>query len=317
MMTTDTNAHGDPGVGGELLRGVMPVAPTVFTEDEELDLAGQRRVCDYLIDAGVSGICILANYSEQFSLTDDERQAVLEATLDQVAGRVAVCVTTSHYSARIAAQRSRQAAERGADMIMLMPPFFGGTMKVAEEALLGYFQTVADRLTIPIMLQDAPMSPTALPVKVIGDLATKIDLITHVKIETPQAAAKIASLTEFRDVVPGLFDGEEAITLIPDLQAGAVGTMSSSLAARELVSIVGLWASGDREAAEADWESLLPLLHYENRQCGLSAAKAVLAEGGVIRSGTTRAPFPMPRPESLAELIKLARKRDVFALNWS
>ena len=185
-------------MSGDLLRGVVPVAPTVFTEDEELDLDGLRRVCDYLVDAGVSGICILANYSEQFSLTDEERQAVLQATLDQVAGRVAVCVTTSHYSARIAAQRSRQAAELGADMIMMMPPFFGGTMKVAEEALLGYFQTVADRLTIPIMLQDAPMSPTPLPVKVIGELATRIDLITHVKIETPQAAAKIAALDPVR-----------------------------------------------------------------------------------------------------------------------
>jgi 4-hydroxy-tetrahydrodipicolinate synthase len=89
------------------------------------------------------------------------------------------------------------------------------------------------------------------------------------------------------------------------------------LAARELVSIVRLWESGDREAAEAGWESLLPLLHYENRQCGLSAAKAVLAEGGVIRSGTTRAPFPVPRPQSLAELIRLARKREIFALNWA
>lgn len=309
-----------PQVGGpegaDPLTGVVPVAPTIFTEDEELDLAGQRRVCDHLIDAGVDGICILANYSEQFSLTDAERRAVLEATLDQVAGRVAVCVTTSHFSARIAAERSREAARLGADMVMLMPPFVGATIRTDPAGVVDYFRTVADGLQLPIMLQDAPMSPTPLTEELIGELAG-IDQVTHVKIEVPRAAAKIAGLTRYGDRLPGLFDGEEAITLIPDLQAGAVGTMSSSLAGRELVEILRRWQSGDRDGAERQWESLLPLLHYENRQCGPAAAKAILAEGGVIASECTRSPFPgLPEP-TRTTLVRLARRRDVFALDWA
>ncbi|MDQ1587711.1 MAG: 2-keto-3-deoxy-L-arabinonate dehydratase, partial [Microbacteriaceae bacterium] len=70
-----------------ILSGIIPVAPTVFTEDEELDLTGQRRVVDYLVDGKSDAVCILANYSEQFSLTDDERERVLTATLEHAAGR--------------------------------------------------------------------------------------------------------------------------------------------------------------------------------------------------------------------------------------
>lgn len=309
-MSVDANPNDD------LLTGVVPVAPTIFTDDEELDLDGQRRVCEHLIDAGVDGICILANYSEQFSLTDAERRAVLQATLDQVAGRVAVCVTTSHFSSRIAAERSREAAELGADLVMLMPPFVGATIRSDAAAVVDYFRTVADGLTIPIMVQDAPMSPTPLPVELITELAS-IEQVSHVKIEVPRAAAKLAELSRLSASLPGLFDGEEAITLIPDLQAGAVGTMSSSLASRELVGILRSWQSGDRDGAEHQWETLLPLLHYENRHCGPAAAKAILAEGGVIASERTRSPFPGLSEPTRTTLVRLARRRDLFALNWA
>src|SRR5260370_4775444 len=67
-------------------RGVFPVAPTIFSEDGELDLEGQRRCIDFMIDAGSHGICILANFSEQFVLTDQERETVMHTMLDHAPG---------------------------------------------------------------------------------------------------------------------------------------------------------------------------------------------------------------------------------------
>src|SRR4051812_36865971 len=160
-----------------VIKGVMPVAPTIFTDKEELDLEGQRRVVDYLVDGGSDAVCILANYSEQFSLTDEERELVLAATMDQAAGRLPVCVTTSHFSSRIARDRSLRAQELGASLVMLMPPFFGATMKVDDEAVLEYFRRVSDGLEIDIMIQDAPMSPTALSVPLLARLAREIPQI--------------------------------------------------------------------------------------------------------------------------------------------
>lgn len=74
-------------------RGVFPIAPTPFTEAGDLDLDGQRRVLDCMIDQGVDGICILANYSEQFALSDRERETLLDLCLTHIAGRVPVIVT--------------------------------------------------------------------------------------------------------------------------------------------------------------------------------------------------------------------------------
>ena len=90
-----------------ILTGIMPVAPTAFDDDQQLAHASQRRVIDFLVDARVDGICIMANYSEQFSLSDDERTAVIETALAHVSGRVPVCVATSHYGAYVANQRNR------------------------------------------------------------------------------------------------------------------------------------------------------------------------------------------------------------------
>ena len=101
-------------------QGVFPIAPTPFQEDGSLDLDSQKRVLDCMIDQGVDGICILANYSEQFLLSDEERDILLELCLNHVAGRVPVIVTCSHFSSRIACERAKKAEAGGAKMLMLM-----------------------------------------------------------------------------------------------------------------------------------------------------------------------------------------------------
>jgi 2-keto-3-deoxy-L-arabinonate dehydratase len=294
--------------------GVVPVLPTVFHDDETLDLGGTARVLDYLLDARVDGVCVLANYSEQFSLTDAERETVAGMALGRVAGRVPVIVTTSHYSARVAAQRSRTAQDMGAAMVMVMPPFFGATLAASSAQVIEYFQRVADAIDIPIMVQDAPLSTTPLPVPLLVQLIKQVPSITHVKIEVPFAADKLNALA---DVLPGRFDGEESVTLLPDLDAGAIGTMPSSMLAAELGQIVRRYLSGDRAGAVAEWERLLPLIHYENRQCGLRAQKILLAEGGIIGSERTRAPFGPVSARARRGLVELARARDPLILRWA
>nr|AIA14232.1 Dihydrodipicolinate synthetase family [uncultured bacterium] len=301
-----------------VIKGVMPVAPTIFTDTEELDLEGQRRVVDYLVDGGSDAVCILANYSEQFSLTDQERELVLTTTLDQAAGRLPVCVTTSHFSARIARERNLQAQEMGASLLMLMPPFFGATMKADDEAVLEYFRRVSDGVEIDIMIQDAPMSPTALSVPLLARLAREIPQIKYVKIEMPQAADKLRALIAAAgNDLPGPFDGEEAITLIPDLEAGAQGTMSSCMVPDELGQIVRDFHAGKRDEAVRHWETLLPFIHFENRQCGLRATKVLMKEGNIIESDKTRAPIQELHPDTRSQLIELAKRHDPLVLRWA
>src|SRR3954465_6734944 len=95
-------------------RGVFPVAPTIFDDRGELDLAGQRRCIDFMIDAGSNGLCILANFSEQFVLTDAEREQVMHAVLAHVAGRVPVIVTTTHFGSAVCGAPARPGPAGGA-----------------------------------------------------------------------------------------------------------------------------------------------------------------------------------------------------------
>ena len=110
---------------------------------ERLDLDGQRRAMDLMVDQGSDAICILANFSEQFVMTDEERRLTTEASLKQVDGRVPVIVTCSHFSTQIAAARAKHAADHGAAMLMLMPPYHGAALQADEGAMIEHFAAVA------------------------------------------------------------------------------------------------------------------------------------------------------------------------------
>src|SRR6185436_12457760 len=136
-------------------RGLFPVVPTPFTESGELDLASQRRAVDFMIDAGSDGLAILANFSEQFLLSDEEREVLTKTALEHVAGRVPVIVTTTHFSTKTCAERSRRAQDMGAAMVMMMPPYHGATFRVPEARIHEHYARVSDAIGIPIMVQDA------------------------------------------------------------------------------------------------------------------------------------------------------------------
>jgi len=298
-------------------RGVFPVVPTIFREDGALDLDGQQRAVDCMIDAGSHGLCILANFSEQFVLSDEERSLLARTILEHVAGRVPVIVTTTHFSTRLCIARSVEAQAMGASMVMVMPPYHGATIRVPELAIAGFFRALSDALRIPVMIQDAPVAGTALSAPFLAGLARELEGIRYFKIEVPQAAAKLRELVRLGGAaIEGPWDGEEAITLLADLEAGATGSMTGGGFPDGIRAVLDPWAAGDREAATAAYERWLPLINYENRQCGLLAAKALMQAGSVIASDAPRAPLAPLHPETRAGLLAIARRLDPLVLRW-
>ncbi|MDF2602154.1 MAG: dihydrodipicolinate synthase family protein, partial [Methylobacterium brachiatum] len=249
-------------------RGVFPVAPTVFDASGALDLDGQRRAIDFMIEAGSHGICILANFSEQFVLTDAERETVMDAVLDHVAGRVPVIVTTTHFATQVCAERSRRAEAAGAAMVMVMPPYHGATIRVPELGIYDFFRGVSDAISIPIMIQDAPVAGTPLSAAFLARMAREIENVSYFKIETPGAAGKLRELIALGgDAVVGPWDGEEAITLMADLDAGATGAMTGGAYPDGIRQITDAYAAGRRNDALDAYARWLPLINHENRQC--------------------------------------------------
>ena len=297
--------------------GVFPIAPTPFNEDESLDLPGQQRVLDCMIDQGVDGICILANYSEQFLLTDKERNLLLELCLKHVAGRVPVIVTCSHFSTRVAVERAVRAEVAGAKMLMLMPPYHGAALRADEQGTFEHFAKIAEAISIPIMVQDAPLSGVALSVNLLARMAKELPLVSYFKIEMPGTADKLRALIAVSGgMIAGPFDGEESITLMADLDAGATGTMPSAMLPDLIKPVLEQHLSGRRDEAAAQYARILPLINYENRQCGLRATKAAMLEGGVIKSDTIRHPLPPLHPEARKGLLELAGPLNPLVLRW-
>ena len=236
------------------LTGILPVAPTPFHDDGSNDSEGMTRVQDCMIDQGVDAICLLANFSEQIVLSDAERAILTKVSLEHVAGRVPVIVTVSHFSTQIVVDRAREAEAMGAAMLMMMPPYHGVGLVLPEAGIFEHFAAVSDAVSVPIMVQDAPLSGVSLPVPLLVRMAKEIENVSYFKKEMPFAADKLAALIDAGgDHIVGPFDGEEAATLLADLDAGCTGTMTSALQSELIKPIVTHYHADYVDAALAQW----------------------------------------------------------------
>jgi dihydrodipicolinate synthase/N-acetylneuraminate lyase len=166
-------------------------------------------------------------------------------------------------------------------------------------------------------VQDAPLSGVNLSVAFLARLARDLPQVCYFKIEVPGAAAKLRALIAAggTDIV-GPFDGEESITLLADLDAGATGTMPSALLPDLIKPVIAHFLAGRRAQAVAAFNHILPLINFENRQCGLRATKTVMMEGGVIKSDAVRHPLEALHPATRAGLLELAHAAAPLALRW-
>ena len=296
--------------------GIWPVAPTPFHEDGSVDYEGMKRVIDCMVDQGSDGICILANFSEQFLISDEERRRLTEVSLAHMAGRLPVIVTISHYATQIAVDRARHAKDHGAAMVMMMPPYHGALLKGTAAQTFEQFARVGE-VGLPIMVQDAPLSGVDLPVPLLVRMAREIEMVKLFKIECPQAAAKLRALiAEGGDAIEGPFDGEEGITLLADLDAGATGSMTSGMIVDQIKPVIEKHHAGDIAGATAAYGRVAMAINHENRQCGFRSAKAAMVEGGVIGSEFCRHPIPPLHPQTRESLLRLIRPLEPVVLSW-
>lgn len=296
--------------------GIWPVAPTPFHEDGSVDYEGMKRVLDLIVDQGADGVCVLANFSEQFLISDEERESLTRLSLEHVAGRIPVVVTISHFATSIAVERARLAKQLGAAIVMMMPPYHGALMKGTAQQTFEQFAAVGE-VGIPIMVQDAPLSGVELPVPLLVKMANEIEMVKLFKIECAGAAAKLRSLiAEGGEAIEGPFDGEEAITLLADLDAGATGSMTSAMITDQIKPILIKHAAGDIDGATTAYARVLPAINHENRQCGFRSAKAAMVAGGVIKSDFCRHPIAPLHADTRAMLLKLIRPLNPLVLNW-
>ena len=297
-------------------KGMWPVAPTPFHENGEVDYEGMGRVIDCMVDQKVEGICILANYSEQFLISDEEREKLTKLCMKKIDGRVKTIVTVSHFATDIVRPRAELAKSLGADIIMMMPPYHGALLKGNPDQIFEQFNEIS-KVGIPIMIQDAPLSGIELSVPLLTKMITEIEHLTCFKIESANAASKIRALIKnCSEKLDAPFDGEESITLYADLEAGISGSMSSALLPEKIAPVIDHFWNNEKDKAEEVYNNILPLINFENRQCGFRATKTVMKEGGVIKSDFCRDPIKPLDLDTKNLLLNFAKRYDLLTYKW-
>ena len=296
--------------------GMWPVAPTPFHENGEVDYEGMGRVIDCMVDQKVEGICILANYSEQFLISDEEREKLTKLCMKKIDGRVKTIVTVSHFATDIVRPRAELAKSLDADIIMMMPPYHGALLKGNPDQIFEQFNEIS-KVKIPIMIQDAPLSGIELSVPLLTKMINEIEYLTCFKIESANAASKIRALIKnCSERLDAPFDGEESITLYADLEAGISGSMSSALLPEKIAPVIDHFWNNEKDKAEQIYNSILPLINFENRQCGFRATKTVMKEGGVIKSDFCRDPIKPLDLDTKNLLLNFAKRYDLLTYKW-
>ena len=240
--------------------GVFPIAPTPFTESGEIDLEGQRRVLDCMIDQGVDGICILANYSEQFLLSDAERDQLLDLCISHVAGRVPVVVTVSHFSTQLVEQRGARAAKAGADGLMVVPSPIYHTN--AEETV-ATLKAVAAAGDLPVMIYSNRLAYRVdVTVPIMEELAAD-ERFVAVKESSDDIRRSTDIINAFGDRFD-LFTGVDNLAF-EALSVGAIGWVAGLVTAfpSETVAIYRLMRAGRRDEALAIYRWFRPLLDLD------------------------------------------------------
>lgn len=283
--------------------GVYPILATTFDAQGQVDLKSQLRLVEHLIAQGAHGLGLFGNASEGYALSVEERRGLHRVIARTVNGHVPLIVSSGHTSTMGAVELSKEAEDLGAHALMVLPPYF---LKTDGDGLMHYYGEIARAVTIPVMVQDAPlMTQVAMPAPLLARMAREIDGVTLAKVEAPPTASKISDVLRLAGDSLTVFGGLNGQFFIEEIERGARGTMPGS----DMTGVYrAIWDAlpADRERAWEIFTRALPLMRFELQPgMGVSAMKHNLVAAGVIESATVRHPTVALNEDSLRELVFL------------
>lgn len=288
------------------LEGIIPILATPFHDNGSIDLPGQLRVVDHLLEQGAHGLAAFGNAGEGYTLLADEKRQLLEAIVKHADGRAPIVVGVGATGADQAAAAAKEAADLGADALMVLPPYY---LKPDVDGLLFFFEKVTSTAKIHVMVQDAPLlSGVPMPPALLARLGREIEYIHSVKVEQPPTAPKVSSVIEAAGDALLVLGGLNGQFMIEEMQRGARGQMPAADMTALYVAVWNHLEAGDLEAAWGVFTKMLPLVRFELQPgLGVSAVKHNLVARGVISSAAVRNPTKSLDAAGLRELELLRR----------
>jgi 4-hydroxy-tetrahydrodipicolinate synthase len=280
------------------LQGIIAYPITPFSTDGKVDLAKYRQLVQRLLAAGVHAIAPLGSTGVLPYLSDLEREAVIDATMECVDGKVPVLAGVSALTTERTLHHARFAQSRGAAAVMIIPMSY---WKLTEREIFWHFKTVADGISLPIMAYNNPATAGLEMTPEFLALLLQIGNVTMVK-ESTGDLHRLRRLIELAGSDAGVFNGYNPLAL-DAFRAGVTGwcTAAPNLIPQLNLALHAAAQEGDWERAAALFEKQLPLLELLV-QGGLPRTIAAGLKALGIDAGQLRAPL-MKLPEADAEKL--------------
>ena len=292
------------------LSGVLTALTTPFDADEQIDVNKLEVVVDRSIKAGVDGVVAAGSTGEVGALSSDERLRLVDTVIEHADGRVPVIAQTGATTSGEAIRLSRAAEKSGADVLMLITPFYE---PLSTEETVTYIKDVASSVELPIMLYNIPaVTGVNLDPATVRSLAEEVDNIRYIKDSSANWEQALQLIHHHSDVI-GTFIGWDSY-IYSALVEGAAGVMAgaANVVPDEIVAVNRLITDGDLHGALAKWRELYPVIDSMISVPFISAVKAGLALQGEPVGAPRRptAELPAEQVERIGRALKKLADRN-------
>ena len=253
---------------------------------------------------------ILGVLGEAGKITAAERERIIAIVIEAAEGRIPICVGTSHSGTDVCIQYSKQAEALGAKAVMVAPPKLS---RSSNAALRRHYLSVADAISIPVVVQDHPESSGIhMSVEFIAAIAEESPSCQFLKLEDPPTPLKTSQVLAANPNVK-VFGGLGGMMFLEELRHGAIGTMTGFAFPDILVEIYQRYTSGDEEGATDLFYRYCPLIRFENQPLiNLPLRKQIYHMRGAIDSPRVRSPFVALDEGTLDDLKDIMRRLNLL-----
>ena len=292
------------------IKGIIPPIVTPMNADESVNIPELRNQIERQIAGGVHGIFPFGTNGEGYILSLKEKEEVLEATIDQVKGRIPVYAGTGCISTRDTVYMSKRAEEMGADVLSIITPSFA---LASQKELYDHYVEVAKHVNIPIVLYNIPMrTGNKLLPETVGKLARDVDVIMGAKDSSGDIENLKAYIRETRDIGKdfSVLAGNDGNILTCLKEGGAGGVAGrANLYPKTVASIYNYFVAGDLEKAQEAQDAIATLSRvFKFGNPNTIIKKAVNLLGYPV--GDCRKPFNYLCDEGIEELKAVLKENE-------
>ena len=287
-----------------IFKGAGVALVTPMHEDLSINYEKLDELLEEQIAAGTDAIIICGTTGESATLSEKEHLDAIKFTIERVKGRIPVIAGTGSNSTHTAVEMSKEAAENGADGLLVVTPYYN---KGTQNGLIRHYTTIANAVDKPIIMYNVPSRTgcNLLP-PTVAALFKEVENIVGIK-EATGNISQVAKVMELTDGKIDLYSGNDD-QIVPLLSLGGIGVISvlSNVAPREAHDIVMKFLEGDI-AGSRDLQlkslELIDALFCEVNPIPVKAALNLMGK----EVGPLRGPLTEMGPQNQERLAKAMR----------